>query len=178
MNLVKSKKSAGAAHDTEVAEGKARQQVLRDTLETLADTTGGEIIRNRDEFTARLRAAAEAHSLKLSAPERSAVLAALSERDPDADICEDRHGNPEPDTGLRDTENMPLGEDIDAYMEREVHPHVPDAWVDHDKTKTGYEIPLNRHFYIYEPPRPLDVIEADLKTLETEIAQLLAEVTA
>ena len=63
-------------------------------------------------------------------------------------------------------------------MEREVHPHVPDAWVDHDKTKTGYEIPLNRHFYVYEPPRALELIEADLKTLETEIGQLLAEVTA
>ncbi|WP_420446797.1 type I restriction-modification system subunit M [Candidatus Poriferisodalis sp.] len=178
LNLAKSKKSAGAAHDTEVAEGKARQQVLRDTLATLAGNTDGEIIGNRDEFTARLRAAAEAHSVKMSAPERNAVLAALSERDPDADICEDRNGNHEPDTGLRDTENVPLGEDIDAYMEREVHPHVPDAWVDHDKTKTGYEVPLNRHFYVYEPPRPLEVIEADLKTLETEIGQLLAEVTA
>jgi type I restriction enzyme M protein len=90
----------------------------------------------------------------------------------------DSKGNDEPDTGLRDTETVPLGEDIDTYMEREVHPHVPDAWVDHGKTKTGYEIPLNRHFYVYEPPRPLHEIEADLKTLETEIAQLLAEVTA
>ena len=175
--LATSKKRAGPAHNAEVAEGKARQQAIRDTLETLADTTGGDIIKNRDEFTARLRAAAEAHSVKLSAPERNAVLAALSERDPDADICEDRNGNHEPDTGLRDTENVPLGADIDAYMEREVLPHVPDAWVDHDKTKIGYEIPLNRHFYVYEPPRPLDVIEADLKTLETEIGQLLAEVT-
>ena len=176
--LATSKKAAGPAHDAEVAEGKARQQVIRDTLETLSDTTDGDIIGNRDEFTARLRAAAEAHSLKLSAPERNTVLAALSERDPDADICEDRNGNHEPDTGLRDTENVPLGADIDAYMEREVLPHVPDAWVDHDKTKIGYEIALNRHFYVYEPPRPLEVIEADLKTLETEIGQLLAEVTA
>ena len=176
--LATSKKGAGPAHDAEVAEGLARQQAIRDTLETLAEATGGETITNRDEFTARLRAAAEAHGVKLSKPEIVAVLAALKERDPQADICEDRNGNHEPDTGLRDTENVPLGEDIDAYMEREVHPHVPDAWIDHDKTKTGYEIPLNRHFYVYEPPRPLEVIEADLKTLETEIGQLLAEVTA
>ena len=78
----------------------------------------------------------------------------------------------------RDTESVPLGEGIDAYMEREVLPHVPDARVDHDKTKIGYEIPLNRHFYVYEPLRPLEAIEADLRTLETEIAQLLADVTA
>ena len=133
---------------------------------------------NRDEFAARLRAAAEAHGVKLSAPERNAILAALGERDPQADVCEDRNGNPEPDTVQRDTETVPLGEDIDAYMAREIRPHVPDAWVDRDKTKTGYEIPLNRHFYVYEPPRPLEAIEADLRTLETEIAQLLAEVTA
>ena len=177
VNLAKSKKSTGAAHDAEVAEGLERQQAIRDTLATLANTTGGEVIGDRDEFTARLRAAAEAHSVRLSASERKAVLAALSERDPDADICEDNKGNAEADTGLRDTETVPLDEDIDAYMAREVHPHVPDAWVDHDKTKVGYEIPLNRHFYVYEPPRPLNEIEADLKTLETEIGQLLAEVT-
>ena len=63
-------------------------------------------------------------------------------------------------------------------MAREVLPHVPDAWVDHSKTKFGYEIPLNRHFYVYEPPRPLDEIEADLQTLESEITTMLAEVTA
>ena len=178
VNLAKSKKREGPARDAEVAEGKARQQAIRDALATLAETTDGETIANRDEFTARLRAAAEAHDLRFTASERKAILAALSERDPQADICEDSKGNDEPDTGLRDTENVPLGEDIAAYMAREVHPHVPDAWVDHGKTKTGYEIPLNRHFYVYEPPRPLEVIEADLKTLETEIGHLLAEVTA
>ena len=61
---------------------------------------------------------------------------------------------------------MPLKESIDEYFKREVLPHVPDAWIDESKTKVGYEIPLNRHFYRYEPPRPLEVIEADIKTLE------------
>ncbi|WP_323671308.1 class I SAM-dependent DNA methyltransferase [Candidatus Poriferisodalis multihospitum] len=178
INLAKSKKSAGAAHDAEVAEGQARQQAIRDALETLAEVTGGEIIKDREVFTARLRAAAEGRGLKLLAPERKAVLAALGELDPDAAPCEGRNGKHEPDTGLRDTENVPFGEDVAAFMEREVLPHVPDAWVDDDKTKIGYEIPFNRHFYVYEPPRPLEVIEADLKGLETEIAQLLAEVTA
>ncbi len=73
---------------------------------------------------------------------------------------------------------MPLGEDIDDYLAREVLPHLPDAWVDHTKTKTGYEIPLTRHFYVYTPPRPLAEIDAELRTLEAEIHRLLGEVTA
>src|SRR5699024_6989758 len=78
---------------------------------------------------------------------------------------------------LRDHENVPLDEDIDAYMAREVHPHVPDAWADHSKTKIGYEIPFTRHFYVYQPPRPLAEIDAELKELEGQIQQLLGEVT-
>ena len=73
---------------------------------------------------------------------------------------------------------MPLREDIDEYLAREVLPHVPDGWLDASKTKIGYEIPLNRHFYVYEPPRPLDAIKSDLQELEREIARLLADVTA
>ena len=115
--------------------------------------------------------------MRLAAPERKAILSALSERDPQADICRDRHGNPEPDPELRDTETVPLHYDIDDYIAREVLPHVPDAWVDHTKTRTGYEIPLNRHFYVYEPPRPLHEIESDLQELEQEITGLLTEIT-
>ena len=87
------------------------------------------------------------------------------------------NGNAEPDSDLRDTESVPLKEGITEYFEREVRPHVPDAWIDKSKTKVGYEIPLNRHFYRYEPPRPLDVIETDIKTLEQEIMGLLADLT-
>jgi HsdM N-terminal domain len=82
------------------------------------------------------------------------------------------------DPELRDTESVPLKESIAEYFKREVLPHVPDGWIDESKTKVGYEIPLNRHFYVYEPPRPLEVIEADIKTLEGEILALLKEVTA
>ncbi len=77
---------------------------------------------------------------------------------------------------MRDTETVPLREDVDTYIAREVLPHVPDAWVDESKTKIGYEVPLNRHFYVYEPPRPLEEIEADLEMLEKEIAGLLSDV--
>jgi type I restriction enzyme M protein len=86
-------------------------------------------------------------------------------------------GKPDADPDLRDTENVPLKEKIDAYFKRDVLPHVPDAWIDYDKTKIGYEIPLNRHFYKYEPPRALEAIEADIRGLETEIVKMLAEVT-
>ena len=104
-----------------------------------------------------------------------AILSALSERDETAEICMSG-GEPEPDTELRDYENVPLKEDIDAYMEREVLPHVPDAWVDHSKTKVGYEIPFTRHFYVYQPPRPLEVIRGEIEALEEEIQGMLGRV--
>ena len=85
-------------------------------------------------------------------------------------------GQPVPDAALRDTENVPLSEDIDTYFRREVLPHAPDAWIDHEKTKIGYEIPFNRHFYEYEAPRPLDQIEQDIEALEKEIIAMLKEV--
>ncbi|MET8429724.1 class I SAM-dependent DNA methyltransferase [Nocardia sp. NPDC004860] len=86
-------------------------------------------------------------------------------------------GAPEPDPDLRDFENVPLTEDVDEYLIREVRPHVPDAWIDHAKTKVGYEIPFTRHFYVYTPPRPLAEIDAELKTLEDKIQELLGQVT-
>jgi type I restriction enzyme M protein len=115
--------------------------------------------------------------VRLAAPELKAVLSALGERDETAAICRDRNGDPEPDAELRDTENVPLKESITDYFKREVLPHVPDAWIDETKTKVGYEIPLNRHFYVYEPPRPLEVIEADIKALEQAIVVSLANLT-
>lgn len=84
-------------------------------------------------------------------------------------------GKPQPNTALRDTENVPLGEDIDAYFQREVLPHAPDAWIDTEKSKIGYEIPFNRHFYLFEPPRSLQVIDEELKTVTTNIMKMLQE---
>ena len=177
QRLATSKKRNAAAHSAEVAAGQARQELIRALLGLVEHNTGGAVIRDRDEFLAALADAADSADVRLAAPERKAVLTALSERDPQAEICRDRHGNPEPDPERRDTESVPLREDIDEYMAREVLPHVPDAWVDRTKTKVGYEIPLNRHFYVYEPPRPLEEIDADLQALEHEIIRLLAEVT-
>ncbi len=123
---------------------------------------------------------------------------ALSVRDPETPIVRDRKGHPEPDPELRDNENVPLpgpvhgyDEDpaerlvsrpyraaVDAYVAAEVLPYVPDAWVDHSKTRIGYEIPLTRQFYRYLPPRPLEEIDAEIRALEDEIQRLLREVTA
>lgn len=128
---------------------------------------------NREQFQKALKQALSQHRLSLGAPELKAILEALSERDETAEICTDSKGKPEPDAELRDTENVPLKEDIETYFQREVLPHVPDAWIDYSKTKIGYEIPLNRHFYVYQPPRALEEIEADMKALEREIAELL-----
>lgn len=82
-------------------------------------------------------------------------------------------GKPQPDSSLRDTENVPLGEDVESYFKREVLPHVADAWIDHAKTKVGYEIPFNRHFYVFEPPRPLEAIDADLAHVSANIMSML-----
>ncbi|TPQ23989.1 type I restriction-modification system subunit M [Streptomyces sporangiiformans] len=110
------------------------------------------------------------------APFAKAVREAIGVRCPDGEEQQVK-GAPEPDSELRDYENVPLGEDVDEYLKREVHPHVPDAWIDHSKTKVGYEIPFTRHFYVYKPPRPLTEIDADLKALEAEIQELLGKVT-
>ena len=87
-------------------------------------------------------------------------------------------GKPVPDAALRDTENVPLGEDVEAYFEREVLPHAPDAWIDHEKTKVGYEIPFNRHFYVFKPPRPLSEIDADLKVVTDRIVKMIGGLSA
>jgi type I restriction enzyme M protein len=78
-------------------------------------------------------------------------------------------GKPQADASLRDTENVPLSEDAETYFSREVLPHTPDAWIDEEKTKAGYEIPFNRHFYVFEPPRPLAEIDADLAQVTARI---------
>nr|WP_281351505.1 class I SAM-dependent DNA methyltransferase [Microvirga arsenatis] len=87
-------------------------------------------------------------------------------------------GKPQPDPDLRDTENVPLADDLEAYFKREVLPHVPDAWIDYDKTKVGYEIPFNRHFYVFDPSRPLEEIDRDLKEVASRIKVMIEELAA
>jgi type I restriction enzyme M protein len=133
----------------------------------------------------------------LSKPQQQAVWDALGVRDPGAPVISNRQGEPEPDPELRDQENVPIPHvparfepdpaarldtidyrtAVDDYVESEVRPYVPDAWVDHAKTRIGYEVPFTRHFYRYVPPRPLEEIDAEIKALEVEIQELLREVT-
>jgi len=195
-NLAISKKRKDmAAAERAMAVGRQQQDAIRTVLATLE---GDGLVLDREAFEAHVVFAARLASLKILGPIKKAISAALGERDPNAEICRNSKDQPEADSELRDTENVPLppatvlplpmefGPDkpndrlvaafrdhVDAYMAREVLPHMPDAWVDYSKTKVGYEIPINRHFYVYKPPRPLDAIETDITRLEGEIAGLL-----
>jgi type I restriction enzyme M protein len=131
---------------------------------------------NRDAFLTDLAAAFKAAGVEVKAALLKTIWQALSQKDDSADVCVDKKGRPEPDSDLRVYENVPLKEEIDDYFRREVLPYVPNAWIDRTKTKIGYEIPFNRHFYTYTPPRPLEEIDADLDKVSAEIMQLLKEV--
>jgi type I restriction enzyme M protein len=87
-------------------------------------------------------------------------------------------GKPQPDPALRDTETVPFTDSVSAYFAREVLPHAPDAWIDPDKTREGYEIPFNRHFYVFKPPRPLDQIDAELKASTDRILEMIRGLSA
>jgi type I restriction enzyme M protein len=191
-NLAGSKKK-GEAKAKEEAEGRKQQDAIRALLGMLPATP----YKSRDEFERVLDDAAKRAGLKLAAPVMRAILSALSERDETAAVCRDQDGNPEPDPERRDTESVPLPEGDDpvdeegvpasvrAFFEREVKPHVPDAWIDTAKRDlkdgkvgiVGYEINFNRYFYRYTPPRPSEEIEADIRAIEQDIVRMLAEVT-
>jgi type I restriction enzyme M protein len=178
--LAQSKKK-GAAGTKEQAEGRALQDAIRKLVRPLPNS----LINDRDESERLLDTASTKAGIKLSAPARKAVLTALSERDETAAICRDKDGNPEPDPELRDTESVPLSEAVEAFFDREVRPHVPDAWIDTSRRDpkdgevglVGYEINFNRYFYHYTPPRPLEEIESEIRGIEQDILRMLAEVT-
>jgi type I restriction enzyme M protein len=150
----------------------------RDALIAAFREAVGTVWWTKKEAEAGLLAAAKADGAlwPSSTPVVKAIWAAVSVSDPDGEV-QTAKGTLLPDPDLRDYENVPLDEDVNAYFAREVLPHVPDAWIDHDKTKIGYEIPFTRHFYVYTPPRPLAEIDAELRDLETQIQKLLGEVT-
>ncbi len=112
---------------------------------------------------------------KPSAPVKKAVTAAITTRAPDGETVYDKFG-PVADTQLRDTENIPLDESVEQYLEREVFPFAPEAWVDEEKERVGYEIPFSRLFYRYVPPRPLAEIDAEIKASQRRILALIADV--
>ena len=180
QNLAISKKRNDEAKALEEEAGREQQKAIKDVLNTLPE----DLFTSRLEFERVLNACVKERGVKLSAPLKKAITSALSERDESAEICVDSKGNPEPDTDLRDTENVPLGGSVHDYFNREVMPHVPDAWIsdvvrdakDGELGRIGYEINFNRYFYQYTPPRPLEEIEAEIKVLEREIMDMLREV--
>ena len=175
---VSRKKGAARAKDEEA--GRKKQAAIRALLRSLPDT----LFLDRAVFEGELAEAVRRAKLNLAAPIRKAILSALSERNDEAEICRDRDGRPDPDPELRDSENVPLREDVESFFEREVKPHVPDAWIDANRRDpqdgeigiVGYEINFNRYFYEYRPPRPLEEIEADIQQVEKEIMAMLREV--
>ena len=177
QSLATSRKKNEKVRLAEISAGEERQETIRSVLREFAAQHGNTLYKDRKAFLTDLRDVARPEKVRLAASELRVVVVALGEEDETAAICEDRKGNPEPSVELRDTERVPLKESIHAYLEREVLPHVPDAWIDESKTKVGYEIPFNRHFFEYEPPRSLEVIETDIQSLERDIVELLAEMT-
>jgi type I restriction enzyme M protein len=171
-NLAKSKKKGEAGLEA-IELGKQQQ---RNIVDALLAMKSDETYKNREEFTNKLKKKFKENDIKVGTPLFKAILAALSEKDETADVCVDSKGNPEPDVDLRDTEIVLLKESIHEYFEREVQPHVPDAWIDESKTKIGYEVPFTRHFYEYTELRSSEEIKEEIKELEESILEKLKKV--
>lgn len=176
-NLAKSRKRKPEEIAKEVEAGEKQQAEILAAIRTMDATV---LYKNRAEFSKQLHKGLKKAGVAVKAPVLKAILTALSEKDETADICVDKSGNTEPDTDLRDTEQIPVKEDIVEYIKREVLPYAPDAWVDESKTKKGYEIPFTRHFYKYieigNAEQTLHDIEAFGRRIQAYITKLFGEV--
>jgi len=153
----------------EEEKGKQKQQKIIAALKKI----GSHLYKNWDEFEAKVNEALRVFNLDSNFIKN--IILALSEHDDSADYVLDKNGNKQPDTNLRDSEKIPLSQDIEEYFKREVKPYYPDAWMDRKKDKVGYEINFTKYFYKYKPPRPLEEIEKDIKEITAEIQELLKE---
>lgn len=167
--LAESKKKNMEEKLAEEEEGKRKQQEIIDALKAI----GPEIYKSWPEFEKKVKAALKDFNLNPGFIKN--IILALSEHDDTAEYVLDKKGRKQPDTNLRDTEKIKLGEDIDKYFEREVKPYYPEAWMDRSKDKIGYEINFTQYFYKYQPPRPLEEIEADIQAVTKEILELEKE---
>ena len=180
--LAESKKKDPEARKRAIEEGKRTQEQLIAVLRAMAAEKYTSYVDFRDKLKRRLKE----EGIKVRKPVRTDILDALSEKDPNAEPVRDTMGRIQSDTDLRDYENVPLKEDVFEYFEREVNPHVEDAYIDEDYTdeqdgevgRVGYEINFNRYFYEYDPPRPLEEIEADIREVEADIVRMIQEVAA
>lgn len=159
------------------------QRKLLEVALGLQDSIGTTVLHDFNVFKKQVDKALKTAGIKLSASDKKMLLDAVSWKNEEAEKVikkKDKEGNVsyEPDSELRDTEQVPLQENIDVYFQREVKPHVPDAWVDYDKTVIGYEISFTKYFYQYEPLRSLEEITQDLLAIEKESDGLLKELLA
>ena len=173
QNLATSKKKG----DNGLAEIEAGKELQVKIIEVLRNLESDTLYKNREDFEKKLKAAfKDAEQLTIGAPVLKAILAGLAQKDETADACMKKKDEIEADTDLRDTENVQLKENIEEYVEREVLPHVRDAWIDHSKTKVGYEIPFTRQFYKYTALRSSEVIMAEIKELDMSLAEQIKKV--
>jgi type I restriction enzyme M protein len=166
--LVESKSEDPEIKLREEKEGKAKQDEIITALQKIDASYD-----NWNTFEARVKKVLR--GLKLSPAFIKNIIMALSEHDDTAHYVIDNKGNKKADGKLRDTEKIPLKQDIDQYFEKEVLPYYSDAWMDRKKDKIGYEINFTQYFYKYEPPRPLEEIERDIKEVTAEIQELIKE---
>lgn len=172
--LAASKKRTEPARSEAIEAGRRRQEAI---ISALQQMDSQHIYFNRKAFTADLLAGIKSAGEKISLPALRKIVAELGAKNLDAEVCVDTKGNPEADPDLRDTEQIPLHEDVEDYFQREILPYAPDAWIDREKTKVGYEIPFTRYFYKYEelgdPVETLTDIQHLAAKIQADIANLL-----
>ena len=165
--LAESKSEDPEIKMAEEEEGKKQQEAIKEELLTIGD----ELYTDWDTFETKVKNALKSFDLKPAFIKN--VIEKLSEHDDTAEYVTDRSGKPKADSNLRDTEKIPLVQNIDDYFEDEVLKYYSDAWYDESKNKIGYEINFTQYFYVYEPPRPLEEIEEDIVKVTAEIQKLL-----
>ncbi|NLC04164.1 MAG: N-6 DNA methylase, partial [Tissierellia bacterium] len=149
--------------------GEESQKEIIDLLKGLI----GQVWLDRDEFVKMINKLFKDKAIELRAPLRNAIIKVFGRHDDEANICKNTKGEVEANSDLRDTERVPLDEDIDQYFNREVKPYNPEAWIDKEKTVVGYEIPFTRYFYKFQEPEPADIISSRILTLELDITASL-----
>jgi type I restriction enzyme M protein len=144
-------------------------------MAAIASEAGDKVVKKRASFISAIEKALETVDVGLRKSNAPKIADELAETNPKGEIVLDSDGKPVPDADLRDTEIVPSDQVIKEYFEREVKPHVPDAWISREMPRTGYEIPLTRHFYKYQRPRDLKDIDGDIRMLAREITKLLED---
>ena len=174
INLAVSKKKDIEVKEKEEAEGKIKQDKLIKLLESFDNTLE---YMDRDKFIKDLKAKSKEFDIQLSAGLIKAIVNTIGVRNEDAEVCKDSKGNIESDSSLKDTESIGLKDDVYEYFEKEVKPHVNDAYIDESSINNiGYEIPFTRHFYKYEELRSFAEIMKEVESLESEIALKIRKV--